>query len=303
VHDLNHGTNQDPHKVPADQPQSVRKGHSHGLPAPLPQDRAGAPLHAVVTGSDSGIGRAIAVALAGGGVDVGVTYNRDQGGAEETAEAVRREGARAAVRHLDLTDLPNAAGVVDELAEELGGIDVLVNCSGTGSSDLVMDMDFDKWRQVLSVDLDGAFLCSQRAARHMIEAGRGGRIVNITSVHEHAPKVGSAPYCAAKAGLGALTKVLALELAQYAITVNSVAPGEISTPMTGQADTDPRTEPRPGIPLGRPGHAEEVAAVVAFLATPAAGYVTGSSFVVDGGMLLMGPQASQLVPDNSWRTP
>ncbi|GAB2639897.1 SDR family oxidoreductase [Nocardia goodfellowii] len=269
--------------------------------APLPEERTGAPLRAVVTGSDSGIGAAIAVALAGGGVDVGVTFHTDAEGAENTARQVRERGATAAVRRLDLNDLPTAAAVIDELAEELGGLDVLVNCAGTGTAQKAMDMDFDTWRQVLSVDLDGAFLCAQRAAKHMIEGGRGGRIINITSVHEHAPRVGAAPYCAAKAGLGALTKVLALELAEYDITVNSVAPGEISTPMTGQHEVDPREQARPGVPLGRPGHAKEVASVVAFLATPAAGYVTGASFVVDGGMLLMGPQASSALTDEKWR--
>ncbi|WP_406274604.1 SDR family oxidoreductase [Nocardia sp. NBC_00881] len=271
--------------------------------APLPQDRVGAPLRAVVTGSDSGIGAATAVALAGGGADVGITFHSDRQGADRTAEQVRDQGVTAAVRRLDLGDLPTAASVIDELAEELGGIDVLVNCAGTGSAQKAMDMDFDTWRHVLSVDLDGAFLCSQRAAKHMIAAGKGGRIINITSVHEHAPRVGSAPYCAAKAGLGALTKVLALELAEHDITVNSVAPGEISTPMTGQEDVDPRAQRRPGLPLGRPGHAKEVAAVVAFLTTPAAGYVTGASYVVDGGMLLMGPQASTLLTDEDWRQP
>ncbi|MBF6298949.1 SDR family oxidoreductase [Nocardia amamiensis] len=271
--------------------------------APLPEDRAGAPLRAVVTGSDSGIGAAVAVALAGGGTDVGLTFHSDRQGVENTAAQVRERGMTAAIRRLDLADLPTAASVIDELAEELGGLDVLVNCAGTGSAQQVMDMDFDTWRHVLSVDLDGAFLCAQRAARHMIAAGKGGRIINITSVHEHAPRVGAAPYCAAKAGLGALTKVLALELAEHDITVNSVAPGEISTPMTGQEDVDPRDQYRPGVPLGRTGHAKEVAAVVAFLATPAAGYVTGASYVVDGGMLLMGPQASTLLPDEKWRTP
>jgi NAD(P)-dependent dehydrogenase (short-subunit alcohol dehydrogenase family) len=260
-------------------------------------------LKAVVTGSDSGIGKAVAVALAGGGVDVGITFHEDADGAARTADEVREAGARCAMRQLDLTDLPAAAEVVDELAEELGGVDVLVNCAGTGTSQRALDMSFDTWRSVLSVDLDGAFLCCQRAAKRMIAAGRGGRIINITSVHEHLPRVGAAPYCAAKAGLGALTEVLALELSEHGITVNSVAPGEISTPMTGQEDVDPHTQSRPGIPLGRPGAAHEVAAVVAFLATPAAAYVTGSSFVVDGGMSLMGPQASGMLADEKWRQP
>lgn len=170
--------------------------------APLPEDRADTPLRAVVTGSDSGIGRAVAVALARAGADVGVTYHRDADGAERTAAEVREAGARAAVRHLDLTDLPAAATVVDDLVADLGGIDVLVNCAGTGSAEKLLDVDFDSWRSVLSVDLDGAFLCSQRAARHMVEAGRGGRVVNITSVHEHAPRVGAGPYCAAKRAWG-----------------------------------------------------------------------------------------------------
>lgn len=269
--------------------------------APLPHEQAGKPATAIVTGSDSGIGRATAVALAGGGVDVGITYHQDADGAQQTAAEVREQGAEAVVKRLDLDDLPTAAGAIDVLADELGGVDVLVNNAGTGTGGKAIDLDFDTWRHVLSVDLDGAFVCAQRAARHMIDAGRGGRIINITSVHEHLPRVGAAAYCAAKAGLGALTQVLAVELAEHAITVNAVAPGEISTPMTGQRDVDPREQERPGVPLGRTGHAREIASVIAFLATPAASYLTGASLVVDGGMTLMGPQASQLVTDHGWR--
>ena len=255
-------------------------------PAPLPAEAA-SPRRAVVTGADSGIGRAVAVALAGGGLDVGITYHSDAEGAEKTAAEARTHGVDAHVRRLDLTELPGAADVVDEFADDLGGIDVLVNCSGTGSSQRVMDLGYEKWREVLDVDLDGVFLVSQRAARHMIDAGRGGRIVTITSVHEHVPRVGAAPYCAAKAGAGALTQVLALELAEHGITVNAVAPGEIATRMTGNEDVDPNQIERPAIPVGRPGHAREIGEAIAWLASPAAAYATGQSFVIDGGMLLM----------------
>jgi NAD(P)-dependent dehydrogenase (short-subunit alcohol dehydrogenase family) len=263
----------------------------------------GFPRTAIVTGSDSGIGRATAVALARAGCHVGVTWHSDADGARGTAKEIETLGRRAEVRQLDLTRLPGAADVIDELADALGGVDVLVNNSGTGTATPLLDIDYDTWRTVLATDLDGAFLCLQRAARRMIAAGRGGRIVNITSVHEHQPRVGAAPYCAAKGGLGLLTRTAALELAEHGITVNAVAPGEIATPMTGQEDDDPHGTHRPGVPLGRPGDAREIAAVVAFLASPAASYVTGASWPVDGGMLQMGPMAGSHLTSDDWRTP
>ena len=261
------------------------------------------PRVAIVTGSESGIGRATAVALAADGYDVGITRYADDAHAQRTADEVRAAGRRAEIRDLDLTRLPGAADVVDELAEALGGIGVLVNCAGTGIATPVLDTGWDDWRRVLAVDLDGPFLCAQRAARRMVRAGRGGRIINITSVHETAPRVGAGAYCAAKGGLGMLTRVMALELGEHGITVNSVAPGEIATPMTGQEDEDPVGVERPGVPLGRPGDAREVAAVVAFLAGPDATYVTGASWPVDGGMLTMGPQAGSHLTGNDWRRP
>src|SRR3712207_4193683 len=245
---------------------------------------------AVVTGSESGIGKAVAVALAGQGCDVGITWYRDAADARATAEAVRSRGRRAEVRHVDLTRLPQAADVVDELADALGGIDVLVNDAGTGHSTPLLDTDYDTWREVLATDLDAAFLCLQRAARRMIAAGRGGRVVNVTSVHEHQPRVGAAAYCAAKGGLGLLTRVAAIELAEHGITVNAVAPGEIATPMTGQADEDP-TAPgheRPGVPLRPPGDARGVGGGAALLARLGAGSAPRRGVAADGGSLEVG---------------
>jgi NAD(P)-dependent dehydrogenase (short-subunit alcohol dehydrogenase family) len=266
----------------------------------MPQRYENYPRVAVVTGADSGIGRACAVALAEAGFDVGFTWYGDPDGAERTAAEVRAAGRRCEFAEMDLTRLPDAAAVVGELADRLGGIGVLVNNAGVGLATPFVDVTWEQWREVLSVDLDGHFLCSQLAARRMRAAGAGGRIISITSVHEHTPRVGASAYCAAKGGLGLLTKVMAQELAADGITVNAVAPGEITTPLTGQEGVDPFTEVRPGVPLGRPGDAREIAAVVAFLASPAAGYVTGASWPVDGGMLLMGPQASFL--PEGWRS-
>lgn len=258
--------------------------------------------HAIVTASDSGIGRATAVALAASGLDIGITWHTDEAGAHDTAEEVRQAGVKAEVARLDTSQVAGCGDIIDELASRLGGVDVFVNNAGTGSSTLALDMTIEQWRHVVATDLDGAFACLQRAARRMVAAGHGGRLIAVTSVHEHQPRVGAAAYDAAKHGLGGLMKTLALELGQYGITANCVAPGEIATPMTGQEDHDPHTEDRPGIPLGRPGDAREIASVIAFLASAQASYVTGASWVVDGGMLQMGPQAGSHLTSGDWRT-
>jgi len=256
------------------------RGHRAGM------THAHHPALAIVTGADSGIGQATAKLLATEGYDVGITFHTDADGVRATADEIDKRGQRCVVEQFDAA-APDAGDVVDRLAEQLGGLGVLVNVAGTGHSTKVLDLDLPTWRHVLATDLDGPFLCAQAAARRMVAAGRGGRIINVTSVHEHVPRLGAAAYCSAKAGLGMLTQVLALELAEHGITVNAVAPGEIATEMTGMDESDAYRQERPGNPLGRPGHVNEVASVMGFLASPRSAYVTGSSYPVDGGLMLM----------------
>uniref|UniRef100_A0A942Y8W0 SDR family oxidoreductase n=1 Tax=Neobacillus citreus TaxID=2833578 RepID=A0A942Y8W0_9BACI len=260
------------------------------------------PTRAIITGAESGIGRATAVALASAGMDVGITYLSEPDRAEATAAEVRALGRTAVVEQVDVSDLASAGQGIDRLVEQLGGVDVFVADAGTGDNAPFLEMTVEQWRHTVSTDLDGAFVTTQAAARHMVAAGKGGRIIGITSVHEHQPRYGSSAYDAAKHGLGGLLKTIAIELAEHSITANAVAPGEIATRMTGAEDEDPHTISRPGVPLGRPGDAWEIAAAVAFLASRAASYITGVSLPVDGGMLQMGPHGGSHITSDDWRS-
>ena len=239
---------------------------------------------AIVTGANSGIGRAAAVALARSGFDLGITWHREEGRGHSAVREIEEAGARCELHHLDLHAVTDAPRVVDDLADALGGVDVLVNNAGYGSSKPFLELELEEWQGVIDVNLTGAFLAAQAAARRMVGQGRGGAIVNVTSVHEHIPLSGSGPYTASKHGLGGLTKVMALELGQHHIRVNSVAPGQIATRMTGQEDRPPASA---NVPLSRAGDAREVGALIAWLASDEASYVTGSSYVIDGGLTLI----------------
>jgi NAD(P)-dependent dehydrogenase (short-subunit alcohol dehydrogenase family) len=239
----------------------------------------------VVTGASRGIGLATARALAREGGRV-LLVARSEDALAEAARACAADGGEAAALALDVTSADAGERALAAAEEHFGGVDVLVNNAARGDSARFLELGWDDWRETMAVDLDGPFLCSQRAARRMVEQGHGGRIVNVTSVHEHVPSPGAAAYTSAKHGLGGLTKQMALDLAEYEITVNAVAPGEIATPMTGNEDVDPRTIKRDSIPAGRPGDAREIASLIVWLSSDAAAYATGASFVVDGGLTL-----------------
>ncbi|WP_411840447.1 SDR family oxidoreductase [Paracoccus sp. ME4] len=242
---------------------------------------------AIVTGADSGIGRAAAQALARDGHDVVITYRSDRDGAEETAAMVRKAGRRARILACDQTRPADIDALFADLDGDGAVARVLVNNAGKDASGTrVVEMADDDWLSTIATDLTGPFLLSRAFARRAIEAGKRGRIVNVSSIHQETPRIGSAAYDAAKGGVRMLTRTLALELAGQGITVNAVAPGMILTPMNQEAQDDAKTRRmmEENIPLGRAGRPEEVAGLIAFLVSDAGAYVTGQSLFIDGGL-------------------
>ena len=235
---------------------------------------------ALVTGASKGIGAAIAIALAEDGWAVGVNYNSDREGAERTVKAIEEAGGRALAVGGDISDANGVAnGLFDTLEEELGPVLALVNNAGITADGLAIQMEDDDWNRVIDTNLTAAFRMTRRAMRPMIKA-RFGRIVNIASVVGPRANAGQANYAAAKAGLIGMTKTVAAEVARRGVTVNAVAPGFIATEMTEELP-DAVLD---AVPAKRVGTPEEVAAAVRFLASDDAGYVTGSTLFVDGGM-------------------
>ena len=249
--------------------------------------------NALVTGASSGIGSGIAVALAMAGADVAINYRANVVGAEETAERVREIGRRAVVMPADVGDPAQVAAMFRRFDAELGPIDILVANAGHGSTPKPLhETSWDEWDRVLRSNLHGPFLCGREAARRMVERGSGGRIVNISSVHEEACNVpNDGPYCVAKGGVRNLTRAMALELGPLGITVNDVAPGMILTPMNRRAldDAGYRADAESQIPVRRAGTPEDIAAMVVFLCSDHASYCTGGTYLVDVGWMLSWP--------------
>jgi glucose 1-dehydrogenase len=245
---------------------------------------------AIVTGSDSGIGQAIAAELAAAGAHVCVTYHTDDDGAQETRRRVEAHGRRAIVVQVDVRHEAEVERLFDETVAELGVPDILVNNAAINADGThVADMEADAWDNVMRTNLYGPFFACRRFIRERRGDGGGGRIINITSVHEEIPMLGAGAYDATKGGLKLLTRTLALELAPDRITVNNVAPGMILTPMNQEALEDPekREEQTRNIPWERAGRPEEVARLAVYLATVDADYITGASFFIDGGLRMM----------------
>ena len=240
---------------------------------------------ALVTGASRGIGRAIALALAEEGADVAINYVSNEAAAAAVVEEVQALGRRGVLARADVGDFPDTYAMAHSVIREFGHIDILVNNAGVTSDKTFVNMDHSTWRKVLAINLDGVFNCTKVCIDQMVEQNYG-RVVNITSVIGQIGNFGQANYAASKAGVAAMTKTLAKELASKGITVNAVAPGFIETEMVSSIPENIQDRLLSQIPLRRFGKAEEVAQMVVFLCSPEGDYVTGAELEVNGGLFM-----------------
>ncbi len=240
---------------------------------------------ALVTGASRGIGKAIAIRLATEGVSVGVNYNASEQEAAKVVDEIQSLGGNAIILKGSVADSLEVQSLIQAAEDKLGGLDILVNNAGITKDNLIMRLPEEDWDQVIDTNLKGAFLCTKAALRSMVRQ-RSGRIINMSSVVAITGNVGQSNYTAAKAGLIGFTKTVAKEVASRGITVNAIAPGFIETQMVDAISSQLQQKILERIPLGYFGTPEDVAGVVAFLASEDARYVTGQVIGIDGGLSL-----------------
>ena len=244
---------------------------------------------ALITGSDSGIGQATAIEFAKEGADVVVHFLHDANGAEETRTAVTAEGGKAIVVQADVSDEDQVASMFDQAVDTFGSVDILMNNAGVDASGIpVAELSTEVWDRAIRTNVYGYFFCCRRFAQLRLAAGDGGKIINVSSVHADNPNPGGSDYDCSKGAIRMLTRTLALELAPHNINVNSLAPGMVLTPFNQPAIDDPKLleEQVQSIPMKRAAQPAEIARLAVFLASSDADYVTGSSYVMDGGLMI-----------------
>jgi glucose 1-dehydrogenase len=242
---------------------------------------------AIVTGAGTGIGQAIAVAFAQAGAVVVVDYVGQANVSEDTIKTISAMGGKALGIDADISLPDDVNSLIQKTISAFGKIDIFVNNAGIEKKIPFVDYPVEEWQKIMAVNLTGPFLCSQAAARQMIQQGSGGRIINISSIHEDLPMTKNAPYCATKGGLRMLMRTIAVELAPHQITVNNIGPGAIYTPIDRDVEMDATLNDQilAEIPMGRWGKPEEVAQLAVYLSSDDAAYITGSTHFIDGGML------------------
>ena len=241
---------------------------------------------AAITGGDQGIGRAIVERLAQEGADIALCYRANRAGAEEVAAVVQKGGRKAAAIQCDVGKVSDGQRFISDAVAQLGRIDILVNNAGLEKGADFWDVTEQDYDTVLNVNLKGPFFVTQAFVRHRMQAKSGGKVINISSVHEELPFPHFTTYCASKGGIKMMTRNLSIELAPLGITINSIAPGAIETPINKNLLNDPvkLKSVLENIPLRRLGKPEDVASVAAFLASSDSDYVTGTTYFVDGGL-------------------
>jgi len=246
---------------------------------------------AIVTGGNSGIGKAIVLALAKGGAKIVIDYVVDPASTEALESQVAALGAASIGVDADVSKVPDLQRLIDTTVKEYGRVDVMVNNAGVETRTSVLDTTEAQYEKVLDINLKSAFFGTQLAAKQMIAQGGGGRIINITSVHEDWPMPGNTAYCLSKGGMRMLTRTAGVELGPHGVTVVGVGPGAVATPINTSTMNDPAAMKTldAAIPLGRMAQPEEIAGTVAFLASDDAAYLTATTVFVDGGIMQSSP--------------